>query len=708
MTRALAWLSVRLSFLFVPAWIAGAVAATMLLPSIQSSDSSAGGLVPKGLPAIVAQKREASQFGTTLLTRVVVVQHADHHISARQMARTMQLATAIDRNRSRPLRRIAFVAPVVAPNRTTIVSYLYFRPAVGISDRLALAGRYAQGLDPPGVRGGPLLARETEFETIQDALPKVTLATIGLIALILLATFRAPGPPLLVLGAAGLAYLVSIRVLAWIGHTEGIEVPKEIQPILVALLLGLVTDYSVFFLAGVRRRLAAGAGRVQAAEEAMVENLPIVVTAGLIVALGSLTLLAGRLAVFRSFGPGMAVTVLVALAVALTFVPAVLALLGPAVFWPSLAPRERPTRVRAWRVLTARPVSGVVVVLLVAGLLALAAGLSGLRLGFTLVRGQPASAEVNRAQKTAEQGFANGILGPTELLVEGANLPHYRLVRLERELERTKGVAFVLGPREQLRQNLPVFVSNDHSAARYLVVLDQEPLDAKAISRFRQLRGAAPALAARAGLGRARLSFAGDTALASETVSAVRTDGLRVGAAVLLVNLVLLVLFLRALRTPLLLLGASVLALAASLGATTWVMQRLLGHDDLTYYVPFAVSVLLLSLGSDYNIFVVGRIRQAAESRPLREAIAYAAPQTSSTITIAGVTLAGSFALLALVPIRPMRELALAMALGIALDTFLVRSVLVPALLALFRRREPASTEEQPTEEQPAEEPARS
>jgi RND superfamily putative drug exporter len=115
-------------------------------------------------------------------------------------------------------------------------------------------------------------------------------------------------------------------------------------------------------------------------------------------------------------------------------------------------------------------------------------------------------------------------------------------------------------------------------------------------------------------------------------------------------------------------------------------MESVLGHDDLTYYVPFAASVLLLSLGSDYNVFVVGRIWQEAKTRPLRDAIAEAAPRASAAITAAGLTLAGSFALLALVPIRPMRELAFAMSVGILVDTFIVRSLLVPSLLALLGR----------------------
>jgi RND superfamily putative drug exporter len=238
--------------------------------------------------------------------------------------------------------------------------------------------------------------------------------------------------------------------------------------------------------------------------------------------------------------------------------------------------------------------------------------------------------------------------------------------------------------------DLPIFVSRDGAAARYAVVLNQEALDAKAIDALQRVQDRVPAVLASSGLDGARVSYAGDTVLAQDTVRAIRIDGVRIGITVLLVNLALLALFLRAIAAPLYLLAASVLALLAALGATTFVMQRLLGHDDLTYYVPFAAAVLLLSLGSDYNVFVVGRIWQSARDRPMREAIADVAPRASSTITTAGLTLAGSFGLLALVPVRPMRELGFAMAIGILIDTFIVRSILVPALLALFRRRDPA------------------
>jgi putative drug exporter of the RND superfamily len=688
-TRAAAWLVTRLGVVLVPAWIVAAVAAAHWLPGIDESGGDAlGGLVPKHSAAVTAQEREAEAFGNTLLTRIVVVQHVNGRLSQRQVATTYGLARAVLAGRAAsrfPYLRVA--APIVDPRRTTTVTYLYFGRKASNRQALAIAQRYAQALDPPGLRTGPLLARDAEFKQIQRSLPWVTLATVLLIALVLVVTFRALAPPLLVLGTAGIAYVVSVHVLSWIGEQRHQVVPKEVEPVLVALLLGLVTDYSIFFLAGMRRRLSEGDGRLAAADATTRDNLPIIVTAGLIVALGSFSLVVGHLDVFRAFGPGMALTVVIALAVATTFVPGLLALLGPLAFWPSLGRSEREPRERLWRVLTARPVSALVALLVVAGLVVAAAGAVRMRLGFTLVRGQPASAEVKRAQENAQRAFPAGITAPTEVVLQGRNLASRTeaIARLRREVARVRGVSAVLGP-TSFRKSL--FVSRDGRAARFLVVLQPEALDAHAIDVVRRLRARLPDDLRAAGLGDVRAELAGDTAIADETVRSIRGDAVRVGIVVVLVNLVLLALFLRAWLAPVYLLAASILAVGASLGATVWAMQGGLGHDDVTYYVPFAACVLLLSLGSDYNVFVVGRIWQRAREVPLRDAVAETAPRASSTITTAGVTLAGSFALLALIPLRPMRELALAMALGILLDTFVVRSLLVPSLLALFAPRE--------------------
>lgn len=162
--------------------------------------------------------------------------------------------------------------------------------------------------------------------------------------------------------------------------------------------------------------------------------------------------------------------------------------------------------------------------------------------------------------------------------------------------------------------------------------------------------------------------MAGDTALSLSVVTSTTADLLRISLAALLVNLLLLVVFLRALVAPLFLLASSVLALGAALGLTTLVFTDQLGQDGLTFYVPFAAAVLLVALGSDYNIFRRGAHLGPRSPTPLLEAIQVATPQSTRAILAAGLALSASFGLLALVPLRPFRELGFALSVGILLD----------------------------------------
>jgi putative drug exporter of the RND superfamily len=707
MSGALAWLLVRLRLLVVPAWIAAAVVATTSLPSFLDRPASAtGGLVPTGSASLAVERQGVEAFGTPLLSRVAVVQRDLQGLSLAVQRRAVRRAVRVDRGDDPAMHSVAFALPIsnargLFPSSrergTTVITFLYFRSAVGTAAQLALARTYEQGIrrtgDPVTGVTGTVPAREAEFDQINRQLPLVEAATVGLIAILLLVVFRGVGAPLVALGAAGLSFLISVRVLTWTADRMGTEVPREVEPVLVALLLGLTTDYAVFFLSSARGRLAEGERRVDAALHSARLVLPITVTAGLIVAVGSGSLVIGNLGFFRAFGPGMAVTVLVTLAVTVTLVPALIAIFGRALFWPGLresAPRE-PGRVRhaLGRVATARPVAVVLVVATVTVLVAAALETRSTALGLTLLRGLPSSSEVHAAAADAGEGFAPGIVAPTEILLRGTGLASRRaaLERLQEDLAHEPGVAGVVGIRDQPRQiDRPLFVNERGDAARFAVIFDDDPLSTHAIHALRRVEQDLPSLLQRAGLDGVRTGVAGDTALAKESVDTIHGDIARVAVALLLANLVLLAIFLRALLAPLYLLAASVLALTAAIGVTTWVFQDFLGHQDLTYYVPFAAAVLLLSLGSDYNIFIAGRIWQEAERRPLREAIRYATPRASGTITTAGLTLAGSFALLALIPIAPMRELAFVMAAGILIDTFLVRSILVPSLTAAFGR----------------------
>jgi RND superfamily putative drug exporter len=717
--RGFAWLVVRLRFVILLAWVAGAVAATVLLPSLSEGNGAPlGGLIAEDSEAVQARERSAELFSVPILAETAVVQRSPRGLTDEAQQRVFERAAGIAEHPGED--GIAFALPITNSQRlfpasressTTAITYLFFEPGMSLGDQRSAAEAFAEReISEPddhlvGVTGA-VPARVEEASRIADSLTTIEIATVAVIALILGLTFRSIGAPLVTLVAAGLAYLVTVRILPTLGDLLGVGMPREIEPLVVVLLLGIVTDYAIFFLSGFRARLVAGERRLPAAEHATAQNLPIVLTAGLIVAAGAAALLAGKLEYFRALGPGMALTAIVALLVSVTLIPALLAIFGRAILWPSAArvvpgqneapaspeavaatPARRPLRERIALFSTAKPVAATIVALTVAVLLAAATGLRDMELGFTLIRGLPESSSIRQAESAAGEGFAPGILAPTEILIEQDGLAGKRdaLVRLEESIARQEGVAGVIGPREEPADVATgAVVSDSGSAARIAVILDEEPLGAAAIERLRELDERLPELLDQAGLAGARTSMAGDTALAENTVSLTVDDLQRIALAALGVNLLLLVLFLRSIVAPLFLLASSVLALGATLGLTTYVFQGLLGYDEITYYVPFAAAVLLVSLGSDYNVFVVGRVWEEARKRSLRDAIATAVPRASKTITVAGLALAASFALLAIVPLRAFAELGFALSVGVLIDAFIVRSLLVPALIALF------------------------
>mgnify|MGYP000577801328 CR=1 FL=1 len=710
LTRAAAWTIVRLRWPIVLAWFAAAVAAVVYLPSLQEAGgrTSLVGLVPKDAESIETGARSAELFEVPVVTHTAVVQRDPDELSEAALKRLARRADRIADKADPELEQIEFALPLVnarglvpgsRETGTTAITYLFFDPArTEIDDQAELADRFAEKyvrFPDDALVGvtGAVPARMEEWREIESGLPWVTLATVLLIALILGVHFRSPVAPAVTLLAAGIAYLVSLRLVTWIGQWLGVSIPRDAEPVLVVLLLGVVTDYAVFFLHGMRERLDAGETRLGAAEQATSEYLPIVVTAGLIVAGGTASLVAGELEFFRAFGPGMALTVLVALGVSITLVPALMAILGRRIFWPrGSSGRWAPAgRSRLAYAATAKPAALAIALVAGAALLVACKGLLETNLGFTQIQGLPETSEPRRAQAAAAEGFAPGILSPTVVLLEGVGERDdlAGLVRLQRLLDAEPGIASAIGPASRAAREIPGLVfAEREAAARYLLILDDEPQGGPATDTIQRLRERLPELTETAGLGDVEVRLAGDTALAEETVETLTGDLLRIGIAAFLVNLLLLAVFLRALLAPLYLVLASALALAASIGLTTLFFQGFLGHDEITYHVPFAVAVLLLSLGSDYNVFVVGRIWRCAEAgMPLREAIATAAPRASRAIGVAGLALALSFAALALIDLRQFHEFAFAMTVGVLLDAFLVRAILIPALISLFGER---------------------
>jgi putative drug exporter of the RND superfamily len=315
--------------------------------------------------------------------------------------------------------------------------------------------------------------------------------------------------------------------------------------------------------------------------------------------------------------------------------------------------------------------------------------LSGMRIDVSFTSELPDDDPVLRGAEVLGDAGVRGVVAPTEVVVEDEGVAGRRdaLRRLQALLAAQPGVAEVIGPAQNpLSSRYGVVFARDGDAARFVVVLDSDPLGARAIDDYERLEQRLGVLAERAGFQDAAIFAAGQTAVAAELADLTRENLWITLVAALLVELVLLSLYLRALVAPVALLACSALGVAAALGLTVVLFQGVLGNPGLIFFAPFATAVLLLALGSDYNVFAVGSIWDEARRRPLPVAIAVAMPNTARAISAAGVILAATFSMIAIIPLGLFRQVAFTMGVGLLIDTFVIRPLVTPAVLTLLGR----------------------
>ncbi len=695
----------------IAAWILLATLITLLVPSHGGGGGGFGDLVSPTSPVLQVEQRILQQFRVPVLTGTTLVVHQPDGLSVLTRADSVLWALGttqdvLEAPGDAPPGSIEAAIPLPTGRSDTTVTYLFMSDGTGLHNSVRLGQEYASHFtNQVGVQTyvtGFVPAQVAQGDYLRSRLGLFEIASVLLIVVVVAAAFRSLLAPLVVLAVAGTGYAVYFPLLSSVADQLGFDVPSQLEPVLVALLLGVVTDYCVLFFAAFRDNLDDGRGSVLAARKALLREGSVVAVAGLTVAGGTIALLAAPFAVFRGLGPALALTVLVGLALCLTLTPALMTVLGWRLFTvlPVRSSHRAATRRRARsrgderlgglvHRLTRRGPAALAVLLVVAVLGIAVLPLAHARLDLSFTAGLPRDDGVYRGAQLLGEAGLRGITAPTEVLVEQEGVTSRRpeLARLEDALARQPGVARVIGPADlpsDRARGLVLSTSGD--AARYLVIFDSDPLAARAVSNARSLQQRAAGLAASSGLPGARVALTGQTLIASE-VGRLTRSSLEVTLLVAMaIELVILALYLRALLAPVVLLACSVLSVAAALGLTTWLFQDVLGQEGLTFYAPFAAAVLLVALGADYTVFSVGAIWNEARRRPMAEALVVAVPRASHAITTAGAILAATFALVAVIPLATFRQIAFAMSVGLLLDTFVVRPFLTPAVLTLLGR----------------------
>ncbi|MBM7775262.1 RND superfamily putative drug exporter [Actinokineospora baliensis] len=543
------------------------------------------------------------------------------------------------------------------------------KPREVVADiREKLAG-LPEGLAAHVTGPGGLIADFTAaFGGIDGLLLGVTAAVV---ALILVVVYRSPLLPFVVLLTAGLALCLAVAVVYALAKAEVLTLNGQSQGILFILVFGAATDYALLLIARLREELRRHESKVAATKAALRAAAgPIAASAGTVIA-GLLCLLISDLRSNSSLGPVAAIGIAASLAASLTFLPAVLVLLGRTAFWPSRpkygsAEEERPTR-GVWP-----KVAGLVgrrpraVWLLSTLLLAIGVGFLPQLRSDGVAQSELFLTEVDSVtgQQVLARHFPAGTGSPAILITAAGSAEE--VVRIAKD---TEGVADA-GPRTAK------IVDGRVELSALLKDAADSPNALDTVQRLRE-----------------RTRDVGGTLVGGPSASQldVRTSSLHdrkiIIPVVLAVIFAILALLLRALLAPLLLIGTVVLSFAATLGVSALVFNHVFDFPGADPSVPLFAFVFLVALGIDYNIFLMTRVREEALVHGTRDGALRGLTVTGGVITSAGVVLAATFAALAVLPILFLAQIAFLVAFGVLLDTLLVRSLLVPALTVDIGRK---------------------
>lgn len=561
---------------------------------------------------------------------------------------------------------------------------------------------------------------------------RVSLITIMLVLVILLVIYRSPLLALLPILTVGVALTVAQSIAALLADNFDLALNGQVTAIMAVLMFGVGTDFTLFIVSRYREELSVRGDKFEAISAAMLAVGPSIASSAgtTVVAMMALALaLSGSL---KTMGPMLAMAVAVMLVCALTLIPAVLVAMGRVAFWPikRIEPNDKESGFwnRVGRLVARRP--GTLLTITFVGMVALSTGLFEFTPRFSFVDGFPDSAESKTGFETLKSAYPPGELAPSTVYVskEGVSvLDHLQAIEdISGALAADRIVSSVTSITRPLGEPLPMdiaevqslvsmipedpseigalmamlppeqaqlagsflsaqrLVSSDRTTTKLEVVLNADPYDTDAMDAVPGLRDKLRDAVGASSLRGATALVGGESATNFDSRTATIRDFQVIAPIVMAAIWIILAILLGSLVAPTYLVISIMLSFVATLGISIFIFENIFGHDGMAFdSIPF-IFVFLVALGADYNIYIMSRVREETRIRGLAEGTRYAITRTGGVITSAGIILAGTFSVLTTFPLLDLFQLGFTVMLGILIDTFVVRAIMVPAIVMKF------------------------
>ncbi len=728
--------SVKFRYLIILAWLAAVVLLVQFGTPLSSVvKTNVNTFLPKNAPSIQAAKL-ANQFQNVNDSLVIVVAYRN---GTPLTTADQQAVQSLDLSfRSVPTVLVSKVLSVSkdgeALQSEVLSSTSQFDQTKVTNLVKEIRARISASTLPAGLQvhlAGQLATTVDQQSTNNSSVSSSQGFSALIILLILFAVFRSILAPFLTLIPALLVSVAAGPVVAWASKVIGFQVSYVSQILLIILVLGAGTDYGLFLVFRVREEMRRGLDSKSAVVSAITKVGESITFSGFTVIAALLSLTTATFGFYSGLGYPLAIAITLMLLAGLTLLPALLAIFGRAAFWPS---RTKAQAVRdglwgriAGRIIK-RPIVTISIGLVIFGGLAIAS-LGNSPSGFASTNTPAKGADSTYGNNALSAHFASSNFNPTELIFK-FNSPVWsnptQIAELQNFLSSKNTFTHFIGPLDPLGYvafqpqelpglyaklgdphsltpiepaglGVPTHVYQSYRALSQMITPDGktvlfatsltagDPSTNTAISAIPAVRSIVSQAATK--YGAVSSGVAGEAPAAYDISSASNSDLFRIVPVVVVIIGILLAIVLRSAVAPLYLVVSVVLSYLAALGLDVLVFIDIKGSKGLSFVLPFLLFLFLLALGEDYNILVMTRIREESHHHSLKEAVRIAIGATGTVVTSAGLVLAATFFVLGTAGAggsSQVQEIGVGLGIGILMDTFLVRTLLVPSAVVLL------------------------
>jgi len=699
-------------WLVVVAWIGLLVVLMSVFPQVNSVENYSGEDLPSHMMSIEADNIIQEQFSSDAGLPLLLVWYKQEGIELSDIEAIQKLydklaTTPLDEQKTLPpFHQIPAQALFgsLSENGQALVTPVFFEAdaeASTLEHNFETISAYMgeivednpflkESLEESGLQAkfsGPAGISVDATSLFESADFKLMVATVIIILVILLIIYRSPIMAVIPLIVVSIAFLVVSPILGWMVESGWIAKDAQAVAIMIVLLFGAGTDYCLFLITKYKDQLLVEENKYVAISQAVKKSTGAIVMSGLTVVIGLGALILADYGAFQRFAVPFSLGILITLIAVITLLPAILSILGRKAFWPfiprtvAMAKQHAEKKNKAYvepkenhRIMrkigqftTGRPWLVIAATMIV--LVGLALTSTQIKYKYDLLSSFPEDIDSRQGFTIIEQNFTAGELAPVKVIVQTNNAN----MNITEDLQALSYVGEVADIQ---------YGSSDATYHLYEVNLVKNPYSNEAMEDVEQLKLDMEQILIAEGMPTSSYWIGGETSKQLDTRAIQAGDESLVQPVILIIIFLVLVIYLRGLITSIQLIVTVLISFFAALGAGWLIIHGILGHDAVASAIPLYSFVFIIALGNDYNIFMISDIwKNKKAGLGHRESIVKGVSETGAVITSAGLILAGTFAVLASLPIQLLVQFGIVTAIGVLLDTFIVRPLLVPAII---------------------------